>query len=264
MATLQFNEEAARRLEILYSTPDVRGQRGEALRQLALKSGETVIDIGCGPGYLSESMAETVLPGGRVLGVDISEDLLEFARRRNKTSGLSYRQGDAVALPEQDASFDVAISMQVLEYISDADRGMREMVRVLKPGGRALAVATDWDGVVWHSGDPQRMRKVLRVWEQHCTDPRLPRTMIPRLKAAGLSVTAVSGYPIINTRLNEDVYSDGILRLIIDFARGQGLIDDRELDAWSAEQRALSDEGRYFFSTMRYFFLATKEARRMD
>jgi ubiquinone/menaquinone biosynthesis C-methylase UbiE len=45
------NEEAARRFEILDSTPDVRGQREEALRQLSLEPGETVIDVGCGPGY---------------------------------------------------------------------------------------------------------------------------------------------------------------------------------------------------------------------
>jgi arsenite methyltransferase len=135
MGTLEFNEEAARRLEILYSTADVRGQREEALRQLRLRPGESVIDIGCGPGYLSESMAEAVSPGGRVLGLDISKDILEFARRRNANPSLSYRQGDAMALSEPDGSFDVAVSMQVLEYIPDADLGMREMARVLKPGG---------------------------------------------------------------------------------------------------------------------------------
>ena len=104
MDTLEFKEEAARRLEILYSTPDVRGQREEALRQLRLRPGEAVIDIGCGPGYLSESMAEMVSPGGRVLGLDISKDILEFAQRRNDKPCLSYRHGDAMALSEPDAS----------------------------------------------------------------------------------------------------------------------------------------------------------------
>jgi arsenite methyltransferase len=102
------------------------------------------------------------------------------------------------------------------------------------------------------------MKKVLRAWEQHCTDPRLPRTINRRLKAAGLAVTSVTGYPIINTVLNEEVYSDGLLRLIMDFARQQRLIDGDELEAWSAEQRALSEQGRYFFGTMRYFFLASR------
>jgi arsenite methyltransferase len=258
MGTLEFNEEAARRLEILYSTPDVRGQREEALHQLRLRPGEAVIDIGCGPGYLSESMAEAVAPGGRVLALDISKDILEFAQRRNDKPWLSYRQGDAMALSEPDGSFDVAVSMQVLEYIPDADLGMREMARVLKPGGRALVVATDWDALVWHSENPPRMKQVLHAWERHCTDPHLPRTMISRLKAAGLSVGGVRGYPIINTRLGEDVYSDGILRLIVDFVHKQDLVDQETLESWSAEQRVMSDEGRYFFGTMRYFFLARK------
>ena len=55
-----------------------------------------------------------------------------------------------------------------------------------------------------------------------------------------------------------EVYSDGLLRLIMDFARQQRLIDGDELEAWSAEQRALSEQGRYFFGTMRYFFLASR------
>jgi len=258
MTTLLFNEEGARRLEIVYSTPDVRGQRDEAVRWLALKPGETVIDIGCGPGFLSESMADAVSASGRVLGVDISEDLLELARRRNKRPWLTYGKGDAMALSEPDASFDVAVSMQVLEYLADADRAMRETFCVLKPGGRALLVATDWDGVVWHSDDPQRMRRIRRAWEHHCADPRLPRTMIPRLKAAGFSIAGVSGYPIINTRLGEDTYSDGIMRVIVDFVRRKQLIAEDELNAWRAEQQSLSDQGRYFFGTMRYFFLATK------
>ena len=82
--------------------------------------------------------------------------------------------------------------------------------------------------------------------------------MISRLKDAGLSVAGVCGYPIINTRLGEDVYSDGILRLIVDFVRKQDLVDRETLESWSAEQRAMSDKGRYFFGTMRYFFLARK------
>jgi SAM-dependent methyltransferase len=258
IATLEFTDEAARRLEIAYQSPDVRGQREEVLRRLALKAGEHVIDIGSGPGFLCEAMAGAVGSSGRVLGIDISPDLIALASKRNRWRWLAYQTGDAMALAAGDNSFDAAVHMQVLEYLPDPDCAISEMARVLKPGGRAIAVCTDWDAVVWHSDNPERIKRVQRAWEGHCTDPHLPRTLGARLQAAGLKLEAVGGYPIINTRLGDDTYSDGIMHLIEDFVRRQNSISAGELAEWAEEQRRLSAAGRYFFGTMRYLFLVTK------
>ena len=263
MATLQFTEERARQLEAIYSTADVRAQREETLRLLALSPGEAVIDVGSGPGFLCESMAELVGAGGSVLGIDVSPDLIELACRRNRRSWLRYEQGDAAALAAPDQAFDVAVCAQVLEYVPDVDRALKEMHRVLKPGGRALIVDTDWDALVWRSADPARMAKVLAALEAHCTDPRLPRTLIPRLRAAGFAVEGVSGFPIINTTLGEANYSSGILGLTFDFVGKRGAVPAHELDAWRAEQQALSDKSDYFFSTMRHMFRARKVTGRV-
>jgi 2-polyprenyl-3-methyl-5-hydroxy-6-metoxy-1,4-benzoquinol methylase len=258
VTTLQFTEEQARRLEVLYSTADVRAQREETLRLLTLSPGEEVVDVGSGPGFLCESMADLVGPSGRVLGIDVSPDLVELARRRNWRGWLRYEQGDAAALPTPERSFDVAVCAQVLEYVPDADRGLREMHRVLKPGGRAMIVDTEWDSVVWHSTDPARMAKVLAAWEAHCTDSRLPRTLVSRLRAAGFAVEGVSGFPIINTTLAEENYSGGIIGMIVDFIRKQGAVPPVDLDAWRAEQAALGERGEYFFASVRYMFQARK------
>jgi SAM-dependent methyltransferase len=258
MTTLQFTEEQARRLEAIYSTPDVRAQREEALRLLALATAESVIDVGCGPGYLCASMADWVGAQGRVLGIDVSPDLVELARRRNSRGWLKYAQGDAMALAAPGHSFDVAVCTQVLEYVPDADRGLREMHRVLRPGGRALIVDTEWDALVWRSAEPARMKEVLAAWEAHCTDPRLPRTLVPRLRAAGFAVDGVTGFPIINTTLAEENYSGGMIGLIADFVRKRGSMPPEVLEAWRAEQHALSEKGDYFFGTMRYMFRARK------
>ena len=67
MAVLQFSDKAARSLETIYSSADVVAQRQATLERLVLRSGESVIDIGCGPGFLCEDMAECVGESGRVL-----------------------------------------------------------------------------------------------------------------------------------------------------------------------------------------------------
>src|SRR5215217_6320722 len=157
---LQFSDEAARKLEAIYSSADVVAQRRAMLDRLSLRPGESVIDIGCGPGFLCEEMAVAVAETGTVVGVDISEDLIAFARARNACSWLTYQHGDARALKVPDAYFEVAASAQVLEYLDDPDRAIAEMFRVLKPGGRALIMDTDWDRVAWYSSEPDRMQKV--------------------------------------------------------------------------------------------------------
>ena len=257
MSTLKFDDESARRLEMFYSYQDMRGQRDEAMRRLAPTAGEAVIDIGCGPGFLIETIADAVSSSGRAVGIDISDELLDMARRRNRRPWLDYRTGDAMALKEADATFDVAVSMQVLEYLPDADAGIREINRILRSGGRALVVATDWDGVVWHSEHPQRMREIMKAWERHCTDPHLPRTLLPRFREAGFDVISVEGFSIVNTAI-ERSYSQGLLKLAADFVVGKGLAKRSDVEAWVAEQYALDQQGRYFFGSMRYFVLLRK------
>jgi ubiquinone/menaquinone biosynthesis C-methylase UbiE len=85
-------------------------------------------------------------------------------------------------------SFDVAVATQVLEYVKDVPGALTAMARVLRPGGRVLVLDTDWDSIVWHSSDEERMARVLAAWEQHPVDPHLPRRLRGWLERAGLQV----------------------------------------------------------------------------
>ena len=97
---------------------------------------------------------------------------------------------------------------------------------------------------------------MLRAWEVHCVDPRLPRTLAPRLRAAGFMVDLVRGHPIINTRLGADIFSQNIMQMMANFVSKQdGVVD---ADGWLSDLHGLNDDNRYFFAMTRFMFLATK------
>jgi arsenite methyltransferase len=262
MSGLEYTKENAERLEKIYLTKDVAAQRSETIRQLNLCSGERVLDIGCGPGYLCESMGELVGHHGAVVGIDISTDLVALCNRRKPLAWLSYAIGDATEIDQTDGSFDVVVCTQVAEYIPEVDLVLSEAFRVLKPGGRTIFVATDWDAVVWHSENPERMALVMKSWEAHCAHPRLPRSMASRLVNAGFKFDGASVFPTLNLHFDDDSYSKGLSLGIRNFvARKKDVLAD-DLNEWHGEFERLSEAGRYFFSTNRYIFRASKPTAR--
>jgi len=104
-----------------------------------LKPGEHVVDCGSGAGTDSLIAAHMVSPNGHVIGVDMTPEMLSKARRNAFESGITnveFREGYLESLPIADAWADVVISNGVLNLVPDKDAALREMYRVLKPGGR--------------------------------------------------------------------------------------------------------------------------------
>ncbi len=257
MSGLAFSSDAATKLIAAYRAPDLVRQRDATLQRLGLNHGERIVDVGCGPGFLCEMMAAAIGPVGQVIGIDISEDLIRFATSSKTSETIDYRVGDATALPVNAEEFDVAVSTQVLEYVADADAALREMARVLRPGGRAFIIDTDFDSWVWHAGDAERMARIMKAWDMHCADPRLPRTLAPRLRAAGFRVVNVEAYPVLSTSYRAGDFCHGLSRLMADFLPKQGF-DPCVLDAWLADLAETEQRNASFFSLNRYFFSAEK------
>ena len=100
------------------------------------------VDVGCGNGAFTELLIERCAVKD-VQGVDPSDEQLAFARTRLARAPAAFRQGDAMALPYADATFDAAVMALVIFFVPDPARGVAEMARVIRPGGGACAYA--WD-----------------------------------------------------------------------------------------------------------------------
>jgi arsenite methyltransferase len=145
---LQFDDKMARRLEAIYVSEDAFRRRRAVLDVLELKSNEQILDIGTGPGFLAREMADAVGQRGAVLAVDFSDSMLGLARTRCLgRQSVRFQKAEATQLPVPDDSFDVAVSVQY-EYVAEVEKALAEMFRVLRPGGRAAVVSTDWDSIV--------------------------------------------------------------------------------------------------------------------
>lgn len=156
--------------------------------------GRRILDVGCGDGVLATTLAAA---GAQVTGLDASADMLATARRRADASGVALElvEGEAEHLSFADGSFDVVLSVATLCFSADPDRPVREMARVLRPGGRlVLGELGRWN--TWAA-----MRRVQgwlgsSVWRAaRFRTRRELRALVHHAGLEGVSVTGAIFYP---------------------------------------------------------------------
>ena len=130
-----------------------RGAADSAAYLLAhLRAGMDLLDVGCGPASITADLAERVAPG-RVIALDAAAGALEAARATLRERGLSEQvevtSGDVMALPFEDASFDVVHAHQVLQHLADPVGALAEMRRVTRPGGIVAVRDAVYSAMTW-------------------------------------------------------------------------------------------------------------------
>lgn len=148
-----------------------------------LREGEVVLDLGSGGGIDVLLSARRVGPSGKAYGLDMTDEMLELARRNQAAAGIDnveFLQGRIEAIPLPDASVDVIISNCVINLSGDKARVLAEAFRVLKPGGR-FAVSD----VLTRGTLPEAVQRSMRLWTG-CVAGALPEeTMLAMLRDAG-------------------------------------------------------------------------------
>jgi arsenite methyltransferase len=184
-------ELAFRNLEPRGQSPDEIAARSAYLDLLALKSGERVLDVGCGTGVVTRDAARRVAPDGRAVGLDASPEFLALARSLAHDAGLSgvtdFRQGNALALPFGDGEFDAVLAVTVLVHVPEGHRAIPEMVRVVRSGGRVGIFDFDGDAVLISHPDRALTRRIIAAFsDQASVDGWLVRRLPGLLRRAGL------------------------------------------------------------------------------
>src|SRR5262244_1993552 len=124
-----------------YIVPAFMATSQELVALAALQGGARVLDVACGTGVVARLAAQVVGAAGRVVGTDVNEAMLGMARtvpQQPDGPKIEWRQSDAAALPFPDAAFDVVFCQYGLEFFADQAAGLRQIARVLVPGGRLV------------------------------------------------------------------------------------------------------------------------------
>jgi SAM-dependent methyltransferase len=156
---------------------------------LALQPGQRVLEVGCGSGVFLPGLAEKVQPTGRVFGLDHSDALIAEARKASDATPhaaiITTEVGDAYKLPYPDGFFDAAHCERVLMHLGDPTAAIREMARVVRPGGVVVAAEPDWAGIRIDHPDQEIFRTVyLRALTARQVD--IGMTLNRRFAEAGL------------------------------------------------------------------------------
>jgi SAM-dependent methyltransferase len=167
------------------------------MMRLAPRTGERVLDVGCGFGLFANEIAARVGPGGLVVGIERERAQIEEGKRLAATSGASVsaeiREGDAYQFPLRDdewGTFDVAHARFLLEHLARPAEVVAAMVRAVRPGGRIVLEDDDHDALIIHPATPEFSAlwgAYARSYEVSGRDPRIGRKLVAMLSDAGAS-----------------------------------------------------------------------------
>jgi ubiquinone/menaquinone biosynthesis C-methylase UbiE len=166
------------------------------LEPAAIQPGETVVDLGCGPGFTVMEVAKWVGPHGQVHGVEVNSDFVEFGRRaaveRNLEDVVSFHHVASSRLPFENESIDCVLAKNVLVYVDDLQETFREGHRILKRGGRFHAVEGDWGLAIAEPIPEDEWRALVAAASIAFRTPTAGRRLYGVARAAGFSNVEVS------------------------------------------------------------------------
>lgn len=246
------DEEAAREEYI-----EVKGQRHDLL---GLSTGDRILDVGCGLGIDVRMLASRVGPEGEVVGIDTSETMLKTARERTaNTSNVRFEQGDAMDLSFADESFDAVQAERVFCHTDAPRKGLSELTRVTRPGGRVGVTEPDLGSLIIETPGGQSMDDLAPEYAVH-KQPLLGRRLFRLANDAGWTDIDVNLSAVREVNRFEFMKQAIMFEEWLDAMESAGEITHAEADEWLAGCREANDEGLFFGAGLGFTVVGTVPA----
>jgi ubiquinone/menaquinone biosynthesis C-methylase UbiE len=243
-------------------SPVGREYKELALAALDVRPGQTVLDVGCGPGTDLPALGQAVTATGSVIGVDFGSLMLEEATRRvADTPWVEVRRGDAHALPLEDQSVDRVRTDRVLQHVAFPTAVFAEIYRVLRPGGIAVLAEPDRSTLVAGPGDPETNRAFNDfVCAERIRNPTIGRQLAGLARDAELEVLNVDA---VTPACGDFELANKIYGLRSNTARAikAGDIDRAQGERWLTD---LSSAGGAFSSISTLFIAVLRRPARLQ
>lgn len=235
-----------------------RAYKPRTYELVGVTAGRRILDLGCGTGDDAIAMARQVGPGGEVVGVDLSEAMVQEARRRAGGLGLPLRfeVADALALPFADHSFDGCRADRVFQHLADPEGALAELVRVARPGAPIVVADPDFGSAMIDVSDRALARRVKTFLSDLLANPWSGRRLPGLFQAAGLTDVRIQieFWPADLDDLNEAFHLSEALAVM----QARGLVSAAEAESLLAELAARWAAGR-FFAGIAFFVVAGRK-----
>jgi ubiquinone/menaquinone biosynthesis C-methylase UbiE len=229
--------------------------RRQGLEMLNLQAGVAVLDVGCGAGEVCVDLARQVGTHGRVVGVDLSEAMIQKARRSAASSrqGVDFQVASVYRLPFPDQVFDVTRAERLFQHLDDPESALREMVRVTRTSGQIMLLDTEhgqWSVALDETADWRVFEASRHALLRKVVNPHSGVRLRGMMQRAGmkdikhLTLTLELSYPDFQRAVG--------LEDLLDASVGDGSVAREEADAFVSRLEARQAAGTFFANSVVY------------
>lgn len=245
-------------LDTAFGFEGIKALKRRTFELLAVRPGQRILEVGCGTGEDARSLGAMVAPGGEVVALDKSKEMIAEAEKRSAGASLplEFVLGDTMSLDFDAESFDACRIERTLMHVPDPVGGVREMVRVLRTGGRLVASEPELENFVVDSPHRELTRRILRFWCDSFQSPWIARHLPALFQECGLLEVYVEPSAIV---WDFDFANQVLISGTLERAVEAGVVTSAEADRWLSDLESARDNGKFFCANMGFIVAGRKQ-----